>query len=468
MSGMFGAVCTCDCVSDVFFGTDYHSHLGTRRAGMVFYDNGFQRSIHSIETAPFRSKFEQELREFHGHMGIGCISDLEPQPILIRSALGTFALATVGRVNNVDQLASMVLDGGSGHFFELSGGRINQTELVAALIARKQSMAEGIRYAQELIDGSMAILALTPEGIYAARDLLGRTPLMLGRKEGGHCVSFESFAYFNLDYEHDRELGPGEIVLLTEQGVTQLRPPDAQMQICSFLWIYFGYPTSCYEGVNVESMRYRCGGILAERETVEADSVSAVPDSGTAHAIGFANALDKPFQRPLIKYTPTWPRSFMPQGQQVRDMIARMKLAPIESLIRGKRLLLVDDSAVRGTQIPDTIGYLKRSGAAEVHMRLACPPILYNCKYLNFSRSSALGDLLGRRIIAEREGTVDPPAEVMARYLDPGSAEHLAMEQRAAEVTGVNSLRYQTVEGLERAIGLGGDCICTYCMNGRE
>ena len=468
MSGIFGAVSSRNCSYDVFFGTDYHSHLGTRRAGMAFYgEQGFKRSIHSIETSPFRTKFEKEVPELSGHMGIGCISDLEPQPVLIRAAWGTFAIVTVGRVNNIDALADMVMEEGRGHFFELSGGRINQTELVAALIARKSNMEEGIRHAQELIEGSMAIIAMTTDALYAARDLLGRTPLLVGQKEGGYCVSFENFAYFNLGYTDYMELGPGEVVKLTPDGVTRLLPPLETSRICSFLWIYFGYPNSTYEGVNVESMRYRCGEILAEGDLTEVDSVSGVPDSGTAHAIGYANATCKPFLRPLIKYTPTWPRSFMPQGQQARTVIARMKLVPVESLIRDQRLIVVDDSIVRGTQARETMSYLKNSGAAAIHVRTGCPPILFSCKYLNFSRSNSLDDLIGRRVIAEQTGSVDPAPEVLAKYLDHSTPEYQAFERRVAEIIGVDSVRYQSVEGLERSIGMGCDRFCTYCMDGR-
>lgn len=469
MGGFFGVAAQTNCVYDLFFGTDYHSHLGTRRGGLCVYNGtSFKRSIHNIEAAPFRTKFEKDIPELDGNMGIGCISDMDPQPILIAAAWGSFALTTVGRINNIDELSKMILQEHHGHFFELSGGKINATELVAALIATKNDLVEGIRYAQELIDGSMSILALTTDALYAARDKLGRTPIMLGHKEGAYCVSFENFAYFNLGYQDYDMLGPGEIVKITPTDVQRIQPPGDKCRICAFLWTYFGYPNSSYEGVNVEEMRYRCGSLLAAHDQVEADSVSGVPDSGIAHAVGYANRSKLPFTRPLVKYTPTWPRSFMPQDQNMRHFIAKMKLVPVDNLIRGKKLLLVDDSVVRGTQMSETVSYLYENGAKEVHIRPACPPILFGCKYLNFSRSTTIRDLIARRVIEEREGTPTPPDAVLAKYLDPQTEEYQAMEKRIAEVIGVDSIKFQRLDHLIESIGLPADRICTYCWNGKE
>lgn len=470
MGGYFGVASKENCVYDVFFGTDYHSHLGTRRGGMVIYDpdRGFQRAIHNIENSPFRTKFEADTVEFTGNLGIGCISDMEPQPVLIRSALGTFAVTTVSRINNLDELVSIVLSGGSGHFFELSGGKINPTEVVATLIARKDDIVEGIKYVQGLVDGSLGIMVLTPDCIYAARDRYGRTPMVIGHKEGAYCASFESFAYYNIGYLDHYELGPGEIVKMTANGIETVAKAGDEMRICAFLWTYFGYPTSSYEGVNVEKMRYQDGANLAKGETEEVDHVSGVPDSGTAHAIGFATASGMPFARPLIKYTPTWPRSFMPQNQGMRDLIARMKLVPIEDLIKDQRLLIVDDSVVRGTQMRDTVGYLYQSGAKAVHIRPACPPLTFGCKYLNFSRSVSIEDLIARRVIKEREGTPEPSADKLAPYLDPDSRSYGEMQKRICEMIGVDTLRYQRLDGLIDAIGIPKCKICTYCWSGCE
>ena len=469
MGGLFGVASRTNCTYDVFFGTDYHSHLGTKRGGMCFYGGeSFQRAIHNIENSPFRTKFERDMAEFHGNMGIGCISDMEPQPVLICAKWGSFALTTVGIINNASELADMILQDG-GHFFELSGGRINQTELVAALIAREDNIVDGIRRAQDVIEGSMTILALTPDAIYAARDRLGRTPILIGHKEGAFCASFENFVYFNLGYTDYSELGPGEIVRMTADRVEMLVKPYDKCRICAFLWTYYGYPNSTYEGVNVEEMRYRCGEILADNDIdINVDSAAGVPDSGTAHAIGYANRSGASFSRPLIKYTPTWPRSFMPQDQGMRDMIAKMKLVPVYSLIRDKRLLLVDDSIVRGPQILGTSQYLYRHGATEVHIRSACPPIVFGCKYLNFSRSNALTDLITRRVIKEREGTETPSPEILQRYTDASTEEYKAMEKRIAEMLGVDSVRFQTLEGVKRSIGIDPDRLCTYCWSGQE
>ena len=406
MGGYFGAVSKKDVIYDVFFGTDYHSHLGTKRGGMAVYgEKGFDRAIHNIQNSPFRTKFERDVDEMQGNLGIGCISDVDPQPLIVRSHLGNFAITTVGRINNVDELVKKSFTEGTTHFLEMSGGDINATELCAALINRKDSIVEGIRYAQELIDGSMSMLILTSEGLYAARDRFGRTPVIIGKKQGAHCASFESFAFLNLGYETERELGPGEIVFVTPDSALTLAPPLEKLKICTFLWAYYGYPPSVYEGVNVEEMRYRCGDWLAIRdEGLEVDSVAGVPDSGLAHAIGYANKAGIPFSRPFIKYTPTWPRSFMPQKQSQRKMIARMKLIPVDALIRDKRLVLIDDSIVRGTQLRETTEFLYHSGAKEVHVRTGCPPILFGCKYLNFSSSKSDMDLIARRMIEKLEG----------------------------------------------------------------
>ena len=441
MGGFFGVTSKDDCVMDLFFGTDYHSHLGTRRGGMAVYGpHGFQRSIHNIENSPFRTKFERDVEELEGRSGIGSISDNEPQPLLIQSHLGSFAIVTVGKINNEEELIHQAYENGHIHFMEMSGGRINATELTASIINQKQSLVEGLLYAQEMIKGSMTILILTPEGIYASRDRYGRTPVMIGRKENAFCVSFESFAYINLGYHDYSELGPGEIVLVSPDGIQSLSKPRKEMKICSFLWVYYGYPTSSYEGVNVEDMRYRCGRILAQRDmgcrscsgcsssenTIHPDVVAGVPDSGTAHAIGYANESGIPFARPFIKYTPTWPRSFMPQNQSQRNLIAKMKLIPVNALIQGKSLLLIDDSIVRGTQLGETTEFLYESGAKEVHIRPACPPLLFGCKYLNFSRSNSELDLITRRIIREREGD-EVSEEILADYADPDSQNYHEM-----------------------------------------
>ena len=467
MGGFFGVASKNDCVFDLFFGTDYHSHLGTRRAGMAVYgESGFQRAIHNIENSPFRTKFEHDIDEMQGNLGIGCISDNEPQPLLVRSHLGNFAITTVGRINNTAELVQRAFTEGTTHFLEMSGGDINPTELTAALINRGSSIPEGIRHAQALIDGSMSMLILTAEGIYAARDKLGRTPVVVGRKDGAYCASFESFAYLNLGYEACRELGPGEIDFLTPESAEIVVPPSDKMKICTFLWVYYGYPSSSYEGMNVEKMRYNCGDMLARRDDVEADSVAGVPDSGTAHAVGYANRSKIPFSRPFIKYTPTWPRSFMPQKQSQRNLIARMKLIPVDALIRGKRLILIDDSLVRGTQLRETTDFLYHSGAKEVHIRLACPPILYGCKYLNFSRSSSELDLITRRVIARLEG--DGAAEKLEAYADPDSPEYARMVEEIRRELKFTTLKYHRLDDMIASTG-GCPCkFCTYCWNGRE
>ncbi|MCR4762999.1 MAG: amidophosphoribosyltransferase [Lachnospiraceae bacterium] len=470
MGGFFAAALKNDCMFDLFFGTDYHSHLGTRRAGMaVFGKEGFDRSIHNIENSPFRTKFESEMKEMHGNLGIGCISDYEPQPLIVRSHHGTYAITTVGKINNTDALAAKIVGTGT-HFLEMSGGNINATELVAALINQKDHLIEGIRYAQEEIDGSMTILVLTPAGIYAARDRLGRTPVIIGRKGDGYCASFEAFAYQNLGYATERELGPGEIVVMTPEAVTTLVNPRREMKICTFLWVYYGYPSSFYEGVSVEEMRYRCGASMAKRDGYDgenADIVAGVPDSGTAHAIGYANASGIPFSRPFIKYTPTWPRSFMPTIQEKRNLIARMKLLPVHELIDGKRILLIDDSIVRGTQLRETTEFLYQSGAGEVHVRPACPPILFGCKYINFSRSTSEMELIARRIIREEEGE-DVEREVLTDYANPDSDRYHEMLERIRKQLGFTTLSFNRLDDMLDAVGIGRDRLCTYCWDGKE
>ena len=473
MGGFFASAQKEDCVFDLFFGTDYHSHLGTRRAGMVVYDekDGFNRAIHNIENSPFRTKFERDVNEMHGCMGIGSISDYEPQPLLIRSHHGAYAITTVGRINNKEALIDKILNQKNIHFMEMSGGEINSTELVAALINTKDNLIEGIRYAQEVIDGSMSFMLLTAKGIYCARDKVGRTPLVIGKKETGYCASLESFAYLNLGYTDYKELGPGEVCVLTADGVTTLAAPGKKMRICTFLWVYYGYPTSSYEGVSVEGMRVRCGKLLARRDGMtidEVDAVAGVPDSGTAHAVGYANESGIPFSRPFIKYTPTWPRSFMPTIQSKRDLIAKMKLIPVRELIENRRLLLIDDSIVRGTQLRETTEFLYRSGAKEVHVRPACPPIMFGCKYINFSRSTSEMELIARRIIAKLEGTTDVPPEVIAEYTNPDSERYEAMERGICEDMGFTSLRFNRLDDMCEATGIPRENLCTYCWDGRE
>ena len=471
MSGFFGVTSKEDCVFDLFFGTDYHSHLGTRRAGMAVYDRekGFDRSIHNIENSPFRTKFDSEVSEMRGQLGIGCISDYEPQPLIVRSHHGTYAIVTVGKINNTGELADRIFAGGHSHFMEMSGGDINQTELAATLINQKDNIIEGIRYAQESIDGSMSLLLLTPKGILTARDRLGRTPVVIGQKEGARCVSFESFAYLNLGYAGERELGPGEIAAITPEGVETLSAPGDDMKICTFLWVYYGYPTSSYEGVNVEEMRYNCGALLAKRDSFPGsrpDNVAGVPDSGTAHAVGYANASGIPFSRPLIKYTPTWPRSFMPTIQSQRNLIAHMKLIPVHELIKGRSLLLIDDSIVRGTQLRETTDFLYKHGAREVHARPACPPPMFGCKYLNFSRSASLDDLSSRQVIKELEGTNTP--HNLDSYSDPDTAEYQTMVDAICKKMNFTSLRYHRLDDMVESVGLEKCKLCTYCWNGKE
>lgn len=467
MGGLFGAVLKNDCVRDVFFGTDYHSHLGTKRGGMVFYGEfGFERSIHNIENSPFRTKFYSDLPNMHGNIGLGCISDNEPQPLIVRSHLGNFAICTVGRINNTDELVEYVYKRGATQFLEMSGGNINPTELCAALINQRDTIPEGLRFAQEMIDGSMSMLLMTSEGIYAARDYFGRTPLIVAQKPEGFCVSFESSAYLNLGYTYVRDLGPAEIAFITAESCDTVVPQKDAMQICTFLWIYYGYPTSSYEGINVEQMRYNCGAILAKRDNIKTDSVAGVPDSGTAHAIGYANESGIPFARPFIKYTPTWPRSFMPPGQMQRDLIAHMKLIPVRDLIDGKRLLLIDDSIVRGTQMRETTEFLYKSGAQEVHIRPACPPIMFSCKYLNFSRSRSSMDLIARRIIHRREGDITD--NLLTDYSNPDSKNYTEMVNDIGRELHFTSLRYHRLDDMLKSVGLPECKLCTYCWNGKE
>ena len=471
MGGFFGVASQSDCSLDLFFGVDYHSHLGTRRGGLAVCDSQgkFSRSIHNIQNSPFRTKFERDIEEMHGNLGIGCISDYEPQPLLVNSHLGSFAITTVGIVTNKDELVKEVLDSGFTHFLEMSGGEINQTELITALINHKKTILEGIQYVQQVIKGSISILILTPEGIYAARDKLGRTPIQIGHKDGAYCASFENFAYMNLGYTDYHELGPGEVVFMTSDGIKTLQKPGNKMKICTFLWIYYGYPTASYEGVNVEAMRYNCGKYLAMRDkgSVQPDAVAGVPDSGTAHAVGYANESGIPFTRPFIKYTPTWPRSFMPTSQEQRNLIAHMKLIPVKPLIERKKILLIDDSIVRGTQLRETTDFLYKSGAKEVHIRPACPPLVFGCKYLNFSRSKSEMDLITRRIINQFEGD-NVSEEVLAKYTDPDSPEYAKMIEEIRKQLHFTTLRFHRLDDMLDSTGLDHCNLCTYCWNGRE
>lgn len=469
MSGFFGVSSKTDCVLDLFFGVDYHSHLGTKRGGMVVCgENGFQRSIHNIENSPFRSKFEKDIEEFSGNSGIGCISDAEAQPLLVNSHIGSFAIATVGRINNMEELKQECFENGKVQFLESSHGVLNQTEMVAAIINLKDNIIDGLKNAQEKIKGSMSILLLFKDKIYASRDKLGRTPIVVGKKRGAYCVSFESSAYLNLGYKFVKELGPGEIVSITPEEVVTLKEPGKEMKICSFLWTYYGYPTATYEGVNVETMRYECGMLMRKRDDVEVDSVAGVPDSGIPHAIGYANASGIPYSRPLIKYTPTWPRSFMPQSQKQRSLIAKMKLITVNELIKNKRLILIDDSIVRGTQLRETAQLLYDCGAKEIHVRSACPPIMFSCKYLNFSRSTSDLDLMTRKAIFELEGTNEISDELLNEYADENSQKHQNMVDAICKAMGFDTLKYHRLDDLIEAIGIGECKLCTYCFNGKK
>ena len=470
MGGFFGVASKEACNLDLFYGTDYHSHLGTRRGGMATYgSDGWKRAIHNIENSPFRTKFEKDVDTMKGNIGIGCISDYDPQPILIQSHLGCFGITTVGKINNADQLIRNLYENGHTHFQSMTNGQINSTELVAALICKKDSFVEGIRYVQSVVEGSMTLLLLTENGIYAARDLLGRTPVVIGKKENAYCVSFESFAYINLGYADYKELGPGEIVYVTPESVETVSPACEKMRICSFLWVYYGYPTSSYEGVGVEEMRYNCGKLLAQRDdhSIDVDIVAGVPDSGIAHAIGYANESGIPYARPFIKYTPTWPRSFMPTIQSQRNLIAKMKLLAVEDLIRGKSLLLIDDSIVRGTQLRETTEYLFESGAKEVHIRPACPPLVYGCKYLNFSRSSSEMDLITRRVI-ERLENGNVTDEILQEYTNPDSEKYEQMVDEICKELKFTSLRFNRLDDMLDSCGIDKCKLCTYCWDGKE
>lgn len=473
MGGFFGVASHEDCVFDLYYGTDYHSHLGTRRAGMAVYDpkKGFNRSIHNIETTNFRPKFEKDIQEMTGNIGIGCISDFEPQPLIVRSHLGTYALTTISKINNLEEISDELFNSGFSHFLEMSGGEINPTELVAALINQRDSFDEGIRYAQEKIDGTLNLLLMTKDGIYCSRDRLGRLPLEIGKNENGYCACVESFSYLNLGYQPEKELGPGEIDLITADGCEVVAPAGKKMRFCTFMWIYYGYTPSNYEGLNVEQVRYRCGAALADRDMkrgIHPDLVAGVPDSGIGHAIGYSNHSGVPYARPFVKYTPTWPRSFMPPFQNRRDLIAKMKLIPIPELIDGKSLLLIDDSIVRGTQLRNTTEYLYNNGAKEVHIRPACPPLVFGCKYLNFSRSNSEEELITRRVIEKLEGTKDLTEEVLDRYTDPDSEEYKAMLLEIGKQLNFTTLYYHRLDDMLASIDIDPCCLCTYCWTGKE
>lgn len=469
MGGLFGVVSKNDCVMDLFFGTDYHSHLGTKNGGMCVYGkDGFSRSIHNIENAPFRTKFEKEINLITGTMGIGSISDGEPQPLSVYSRQGDYSIGTVGRINNKEQLVKELLRGGCNQFMSMSNGEINNTELVAALISTGNNVVEGIQYAQEKIEGSITILLMTAKGLYAARDKFGRTPLILGSKNDSYCASSESFAFINLGYKFEKEIGAGEIVFINTDGIVTVAEPKEKTRICTFLWTYFGYPTSSYEGENVEQMRYRSGASIAKGdEDIEVDYIAGVPDSGTAHALGYSNKSGIPFARPLIKYTPTWPRSFMPQNQKARELIARMKLVPVFDIINKKKFVLIDDSIVRGTQLSETVKYLYENGAEEIHVRSACPPIMYGCKYLNFSRSVSEMDLITRRVIHRLEGG-NVTEEILAEYVDSKSEKHAKMIEEIRKELNFKSLKYHELEDTLTSVGVDHCKLCTYCWNGKE
>jgi len=466
MGGLFGVVSREDCVMDVYFGTDYHSHLGTCRGGMAIWGGScFNRSIHNIESTQFRAKFEAELSKKSGNMGIGCISDTDPQPLTVRSHLGQYAISTVGRINNLDEIAEKAFSNRNIHFLETNKGVISPTELVSVIIDHENSFKEGLLRAQELIQGSCSILLLTPKGIYASRDRLGRTPLMVGSKEGAYCISSESCTFANLGYRSDYELGPGEIVFLTPEGVEQISSPGDKMKICAFLWVYYGYPSSTYEGMNVEVMRYRNGAAMAKNDNLEIDMVAGIPDSGLGHAIGYSNQSKVPYGRPFIKYTPTWSRSFMPQDQDIRNLVARMKLMPIPEIVADKRLLFCDDSIVRGTQLRETVDLLYKCSAKEVHIRSACPPIVFGCKYLNFSASRSEMDLAARQVIKELEGKEPDSLE---EYCDQATDKYHNMVDLICRKLNFSSLKYQNIHDMIEAIGICKDKVCTYCWNGKE
>jgi amidophosphoribosyltransferase len=466
MGGFFGVASDQDCVADLFYGTDYHSHLGTMRGGLVTGDkNGYKRNIHDITNTPFRTKFEDVLPRHKGNHGLGIISDYEDQPLMIGSRHGRYAIATVGKIDNLEELAAEVMNGRGVHFSEIKNNELNQTEVVATLINRKSDLVEGIRYAQDQIKGSCSMLVLNGEGIYAARDRLGRTPVILGRKNGSYAITQETCALPNLGFEIERYLGPGEAVRVSASGIEQVLPPREELQICAFLWIYYGYPASYYENINVETVRNRCGEALARADNVDIDFVAGIPDSGVGHALGYAAEAHVPYRRPFVKYTPTWPRSFMPQDQRVRDLVARMKLIPIRDLIDGKRILFCEDSIVRGTQLKDIISRLFDYGAREVHMRPACPPLIHGCRFLNFSRSRSELDLAGRKAIEQLEGD---STENLEAYADPDSERHQAMVEKIRARLGLTTLRYQKLDDMVSAIGLPREKLCTYCWTGKS
>lgn len=466
MGGLFGVAAKEDCIADLYYGTDYHSHLGTMRGGMIVQNSdGLTRFIHDITNAQFRSKFEDDLPKMHGNLGIGVISDYEDQPLIIRSHLGVYSIVTVGKLDNLDTLVKSILNKNGNHFAEMSGNEVNPTEMVANLINQGSTFLEGIQIAQDAIEGSCSMLLLTDQGIYAARDKLGRTPIIIGKKEGAFSATLESCSLPNLGYEIEKFLGPAEIVYITPDGVEQVSPPGEKMQICSFLWVYYGYPASSYEDINVEVVRNRCGKMLFERDDKEIDMIAGIPDSGTGHAIGYATAAKLPYRRPFVKYTPTWPRSFMPQDQRIRDIVARMKLIPIKNIIHGKRLLFCEDSIVRGTQLKDIIQRVFDYGAKEIHMRPACPPLVHGCKYLNFSRSKSELDLAGRKAIKELVGE---DAADLGEYSDPTNDKYHAMIERIKLRLGLTSLQYQTLDDLVLAIGMPKEKLCTYCWDGAE
>lgn len=473
MGGFFGAIAKHDVTLDVFFGVDYHSHLGTRRGGMILHDeqDGFQRQIHNIENTPFRTKFDKDLEKFHGNKGIGCISDTDPQPLLVRSHLGLYAISTVGLITNDEELVDEHFAAHGHQFMAMSSGKVNATELTAALINEKSSLVEGILYAQEMIEGSSTILIMTADALYAARDKMGRLPVLIGKSPEGHCVSFESFAYHKMGYEDEYELGPREVVRITADGYESLSPAGEEMKICGFLWTYYGYPNSRYEGVNVEMMRYRNGAIMARDDAQrglaqDVDYVAGVPDSGIPHAIGYANESGKYFARPFIKYTPTWSRSFMASDQKVRSQVANMKQSPVPELIEGRKLLFIDDSIVRGTQLRETVEFLYENGAKEVHMRSACPPIMYSCKYLNFSSSKSEMELLARKTVYELEG--EEGLNHIEEYSNAKTERGQCLLKTICDKLGFDSLGYQSLEGVLEAIGLDKNKVCTYCWNGKE
>ena len=468
MGGFFGVASKQDCVFDLFFGIDYHSHLGTRRGGMAVYgEDGFNRAIHNIENAPFRTKFDKDVQEMSGHMGIGCISDYEPQPLIVRSHHGTYALTTVSKINNTGELTKKLFKNGHSHFLEMSGGDINATELIAALINQKENLIEGIQFALDSIDGSVSILLMNQAGIYAARDKYGRTPVVIGKKEDAYCITFENFAYKNLGYKDYKELGPGEIAVVTDKNCITLVNPNKEMKICTFLWVYYGYPSSSYEGTSVELMRYNCGKAMAKRDNVRPDIVDWVMFYCIDNSIVYANLSGISFSRPFIKYTPTWPRSFMPTIQSKRNLIAKMKLLAVDELIRDKSLLLIDDSIVRGTQLRETTEFLYESGAKEVHIRPACPPLLYGCKYLNFSRSSSEMDLITRRVIDRLEnGNVTD--EVLQEYADPESEKYETMVEEIRKELNFTSLRFNRLDDMLESVGIDKCKLCTYCWDGKE